>query len=115
MVDRTAEHDPALDQTERSIGAFLRSCVAGDEAAVRETHGGNLSFELVTIVSVDEGLSQLYTALAGYTGGAWYQKNGRSCLYPTGTSHLVEPTLAVRAFIKRYPRGFSGWYGSIPP
>lgn len=105
--------DPTAGQTEASIGAYLRACPIGGEVAVRETQGGNLSFTLATIASIDPRLGRLYLSIEGQGAGAWFLEHGRSCVQPTGQSQLVEPTPAVRAFIKDHPRGVLGWYGSV--
>jgi hypothetical protein len=93
--------DPTEDQTELTIGRFLKVVQIGDEVAIRETHGG------------------LYTQAQGYAGNSWYVRTGRSCWYPTGQSHLVEPTPAVRAFSngelglgRRFTRGTAELYGT---
>ena len=62
---------------------------------------------------------RLYTQAQGYAGNSWYVRTGRSCWYPTGQSHLVEPTPAVRAFGngelglgRQFTRGTAELYGT---
>lgn len=90
--------DPTEDQTEMSIGEFLRTGMVGDDIAIRETHGGLLRFILTKVENIKKG--RLYTEKGGYAGSSWYIRTGRSCRYPTGQSHLVEPTSALRSFVK---------------
>jgi hypothetical protein len=105
--------DPTEDQTELTIGRFLKVVQIGDEVAIRETHGGLLRFILTTVTGLKKG--RLYTQAQGYAGNSWYVRTGRSCWYPTGQSHLVEPTPAVRAFSngelglgRQFTRGTAG-------
>ncbi len=91
--------DPTEDQTELSIGEFLRTITVGDEVAIRETHGGLLRFILTKVDNIKKKNGRLYTNKEGYAGCAWYIRTGRSCRYPTGQSHLVEPTSVVRKFV----------------
>jgi hypothetical protein len=92
--------DPTEDQTEISIGEFLRTITVGDEVAIRETHGGLLRFILAKVDNIKKDKGRLYTDKDGYAGHAWHIRTGRSCRYPTGQSHLVEPRSPVRKFIE---------------
>jgi hypothetical protein len=96
--------DPTEDQTEKSIGAFLRTLAAGDEVAIRETQGERLRFTLTKVRDFARG--RLYTEKSGHPGDAWYMRTGRSTWHPKGQSHLVEPTPGVREFIRQH--GVSG-------
>ena len=95
--------DPTEGQTEASIGKFLRTVTVGDDVAIRETHRGLLRFILTKVASIKKG--RLYTEQSGYAGDSWYIRTGRSCWYPKGQSHLVEPTSGVRDFIKQHEYG----------
>jgi hypothetical protein len=95
--------DPTEDQTEASIGAFLRTLKVGDEVAIRETQRALLRFILMKVTRIKKG--RLYTEQSGYAGDSWYIRTGRSCWYPKGQSHLVEPTSGVRDFIREHKYG----------
>ena len=111
------EPDPSQGQTEISIGAFLASRAVGDEIAIRNPHGGHLSFVLTTISEVGTGTRSryIYTKHSGdYGGTAWNRKNGRNARSPGGQTHLVEATAEVRDFIKKFPLGTGGYYSQLP-
>ena len=95
--------DPTEGQTEASIGMFLRTVKVGDEVAIRETHRALLRFILTKVTRINKG--RLYTDQSGYAGDSWCMRTGRSCWYPKGQSHLVEPTSGVRDFIKQHEYG----------
>jgi hypothetical protein len=102
--------DPAEGQTEKSIGEFLKASKEGDEVAIHETHQGVLRFTLTTIENIAPKKGRLYTVDEGYGGSGWYIRTGRSTRYPTGQSHLIEPTAAIREFVENYPDGLAFMY-----
>jgi hypothetical protein len=100
------EQDPCAEQSEHTIGAFLKKCAVGDTVAVRCTAQGILQIVLATVRSVRPELGRLYTdRTIGPYGGAWWIKTGRTPDAPYGQTRLVEPTEAVRRFAAEHPKG----------
>lgn len=98
--------DPAREQTEASVAAYLTHCQPGDMVAIRATHGGPTRYILTTVEDVNPKLGRLYTSVAPMYGGkAWYRKTGKNCHSPKGKAKLVEPTQAVQDFARAHPLG----------
>lgn len=98
--------DPCSEQSERTIGVFLKRCSVGDEVAVRCTAQGILQLLITKVTAVRPEFGRLYTArtILPY-GGAWWTKTGRTPDAPYGQTRLVEPTPAVRSFAEAHPKG----------
>jgi hypothetical protein len=101
---------PTDGQTEKSIGEFLNASKEDDEVAIHETYHGVLRFTLTKIENIAPKKGRLYTVDEGYGGSGWYIRTGRSTRYPTGQSHLVEPTAAIREFIAKHSDGVAFMY-----
>lgn len=97
--------DPCTGQTEKSIGAYLRTLQIEDEVWMRTTYAGFLSFEVGRVESFcGRGDSMMRANLIAWHGnGIWYKKSGRNNKAPHGKAQLVEPTPAVRAYHEKYP------------
>lgn len=98
--------DPAEGQTLEAIEKYLRNAQENDEVAIRNTHGGILSFKIAKVTGTKPSSGRLYTDTSGLTGGtAWYMKHGKNAFHPTGQSRLFVPTEKVRSFIENNPTG----------
>ena len=92
--------DPAAEQSEKEVEAFLRSRKVGDEVAIHNPQGGVNLLE-IKIAKVNEVRPQgrLWTDLyATYGDNRWFMKSGKNCGAPTGQSRLVIPTDEVRRY-----------------
>ena len=98
--------DPAEGQTLEEIEKYLRNVQENDEVAIRDTHGGILSFKIAKVTGTKPSSGRLYTDAVGMTGGrAWYMRHGKNTFHPTGQSRLFMVTDAVKAFIDANPNG----------
>lgn len=98
--------DPTGDQMLAIIEKYLRATEVDDEVAIRNTHGGILTFQLATVIGLNPEKGRLYTDRPGESGGtSWYIRTGKNTFHPTGQSRLFIPTDAVRAFLQNHPLG----------
>lgn len=98
--------DPTEGQTLEAIEKYLRDVQENDDVAIRNTHGGILSFKIAKVTGTKPSSGRLYTDSAGLSGGtAWYMKHGKNAFHPTGQARLFIPTDEVRAFIGANPIG----------
>ena len=102
---RNTPRSPCVDQTPAEIEAYYRKVQIGDRAAVRQTHGGMLSYDITEIEGVNSKLGRIYVR----SYGAFYMKHGKNCRQPTGQTTLVVPTDAVVTWALHNPRGAFGF------
>jgi hypothetical protein len=102
---QNAPGSPCIDQTQADIEAYYRKAQIGTRAAVRQTHGGVLRYDLTEIDGTNPKLGRLYVR----AHGAFYMKHGKNCWHPTGQTRLVVPNDAVVAWALEHPTGALGF------
>ncbi len=111
MLPPERPDDPALGQTEETIGVYLRGLAPGGEVAIRTTQGGIVGYEIVTVADVAPSKGKLYLEKEPRWGGrGFYLRTGKNAVHPKGQTRLVEPTEAVREFASKYGFGTSVRY-----
>ena len=95
---------PCNTQTQELVEAYYRNVRAGDKAAIRCTQGNLLSYRIDTITDTNPKRGRVYVEQEdAWAGRAYYAKNGKSCLSPTGQINLVVPTDEVMKWIEDHP------------
>jgi hypothetical protein len=102
---RNTPRSPCVDQTPAEIEAYYRNAPIGAPAAVRQTHGRMLRYDVTDIERVNPKLGRLYVRVHG----AFYMKHGKNCWEPKGQTTLVVPTEAVVAWALEHPHGAFGF------
>jgi hypothetical protein len=102
---RETPRSPCVDQTPAEIEAYYGKAQPGDRAAVRQTHGGILRYDITDIQGANPKLGRVY--VRGF--GAFWMKHGKNCRHPTGQTTLVMPTDAVVAWALDHPQGAFGF------
>jgi hypothetical protein len=95
---------PCNTQTQELVETYYRNVKPGDVAVIRCTQGNILTYRIDTITDTNPKRGRVYIAEGDAWGGrAYYAKNGKSCMSPTGQNNLVVPTDEVRKWIKDHP------------
>jgi hypothetical protein len=95
---------PCNTQTQVMVETYYRNVQPGDKAAIRCTQGNILSYRIDTITDTNPKRGRVYIEQGDAWGGrAYYAKNGKSCISPTGQVNLVVPTDEVTKWIKDHP------------
>jgi hypothetical protein len=95
---------PCNTQTQEMVETYYRKVQPGDKVAIRCTQGSILSYRIDTVTDTNPKRGRLYIEQGDAWGGrAYYAKNGKSCVSPTGQVNLVVPTDEVMTWIKDHP------------
>lgn len=114
---------PCNTQTPEQVEAYYRNVKPGDVAMIRDTQGNIFGYRVDKITDTNPKLGRVYIEKGDAWGGrAYYAKNGKSCMSPTGQINLIVPTEEVFAWIKdnsgSLGSGILSWevdYNIIPP
>jgi hypothetical protein len=110
---------PCNTQTQEMVETYYRNVQYGDKAVIRSTQGNILSYRIDTITDTNPKRGRVYIEEGDAWGGrAYYAKNGKSCMSPTGQLNLVVPTDAVMKWIVDHPTGVLSYevdYDIWPP
>jgi hypothetical protein len=110
---------PCNTQTQEMVETYYRNVQPDDKAVIRSTQGNILSYRIDTITDTNPRRGRVYIEQGNAWGGrAYYAKNGKSCISPTGQVNLVVPTDEVMKWIKDHPGTVLLWevdYDIWPP
>ena len=97
----TRRQAPCNVQTAQQVEDYYRNVKEGDVAVIRDTQGNIFGYRLDKITGTNPRLGRVYIENGDSWGGrAYYAKNGKSCMSPTGQINLVVPTEEVSAWMK---------------
>jgi hypothetical protein len=92
---------PCNDQTQTQVESYYRNVKPCDVAVIRDTQGNIFGYRIDKITDTNPKRGRVYLEKGDSWGGrAYYAKNGKSCMSPTGQINLVVPTEEVFEWIK---------------
>jgi hypothetical protein len=101
MLMSARKQAPCNTQTQEMVETYYRNVQPGDNVVIRSTQGNILSYRIDTITDTNPKRGRIYIEEGHPWGGrAYYAKNGKSCISPTGQINLVVPTDEVITWIK---------------
>jgi len=101
VMDSTESRLPCNGQTRESVRAWAETLQVGDTVAIRESSTQiYFSYRLRRVEAItDEGRRVL---VSDSEGTFWRTPNaaGQNCMHPKGQRHMIQPTAAVRKWIR---------------